>query len=251
MKKQGTYDGFVATHNTFIMNDRDTSPRAGHRAPSFLPWHRQFLLEFERALQKVDASVSLPYWDWTADNSTSASLWADDFLGGDGQPGDGQVTTGPFAGSTGNWPIREGASDAPFLTRSLGTGVGALPTRTDLDAVLAIGVYDVAPWNSTSGDGFRNGLEGWARTGPELHNRVHVWIGGAMGTGYSPNDPVFWLHHCFIDRLWADWQSLHPAASYLPTSATTDVVSLNQPIRPWNTVTPADLLDHTRFYTYA
>jgi hypothetical protein len=23
----------------------------------------------------------------------------------------------------------------------------------------------------------------------------------------SPNDPVFWLHHCFIDKLWADWQA--------------------------------------------
>ena len=22
----------------------------------------------------------------------------------------------------------------------------------------------------------------------------------------SPNDPLFWLHHCYIDKLWAEWQ---------------------------------------------
>ena len=47
---------------------------------------------------------------------------------------------------------------------------------------------------------------------------MHVWVGGiiiendgivdcgAMAYGGSHNDPVFWLHHCNIDRLLADWQ---------------------------------------------
>jgi hypothetical protein len=37
----------------------------------------------------------------------------------------------------------------------------------------------------------------------------------------SPNDPVFFLHHCFIDKLWADWQERHPDQSYLPQSGGT------------------------------
>ena len=33
----------------------------------------------------------------------------------------------------------------------------------------------------------------------------------------SPNDPVFWLHHCNIDRLWAEWRVQHPTRdAYLP-----------------------------------
>ena len=31
-----------------------------------------------------------------------------------------------------------------------------------------------------------------------------------MGTFVSPLDPIFWLHHANIDRLWSDWSSRHP-----------------------------------------
>ncbi|MFQ6200095.1 tyrosinase family protein, partial [Streptomyces sp. NPDC000405] len=57
-------------------------------------------------------------------------------------------------------------------------------------------------------------------------------------------------HHCFIDKLWADWQRMHPTSGYLPTGGTTNVVDLKDTMRPWNNVTPADMLDHTKFYTY-
>jgi tyrosinase len=42
------------------------------------------------------------------------------------------------------------------------------------------------------------------------HNRVHVWVGGIMARGESPIDPIFFLHHANIDRLWAQWQNSHP-----------------------------------------
>ncbi|MFI9200304.1 tyrosinase family protein [Streptomyces sp. NPDC053048] len=247
LKKNGVYDGFVRTHNEFIMSDRDTSDRVGHRSPSFLPWHRRFLIQFEQELQKIDSSVTLPYWDWTADRTTTASIFGADFLGGTGRSRDSQVTTGPFAYSTGQWNINVSVDSRPYLQRELGSAVRALPTRAEVDSVLAMTTYDMAPWNSAS-DGFRNHLEGWR--GVNLHNRVHVWIGGQMATGVSPNDPVFWLHHCFIDKLWADWQRMHPTSPYLPAAGTANVVDLNDTMRPWNNVTPADMLDHTKFYTY-
>ncbi|HET6806081.1 MAG TPA: tyrosinase family protein [Frateuria sp.] len=38
------------------------------------------------------------------------------------------------------------------------------------------------------------------------HNLVHNLIGGAMGSiRISPRDPVFWVHHANIDRLWVAW----------------------------------------------
>ncbi|WP_035804629.1 tyrosinase MelC2 [Kitasatospora mediocidica] len=247
LKRQGGYDTFVSTHNSFIMSDTDDGERTGHRSPSFLPWHRKFLLQFEQALQAIDATVALPYWDWTADRTTDASIWGADFLGGDGRSSDGQVTTGPFAFSGGKWPVTVSPDSRNYLLRSLGAGTADLPTKADVDGVLALSDYDTPPWNSSS-DGFRNNLEGWR--GVNLHNRVHVWIGGNMSTGMSPNDPVFWLHHCFIDRLWAGWQARHPDQGYLPADRTQDVVSLNDTMKPWNDTAPAALLDHTRFYTY-
>ncbi len=247
LKRSGRYDTFVTTHNAFIMSDRDDAERVGHRSPSFLPWHRRFLLDFERALQSVDADVTLPYWDWTADRTPRSSLWAPDFLGGTGRSRDGRVMDGPFARSGDRWTITVRVDGRDFLRRNLGAGGLPLPTRAEVDSVLAMDTYDMPPWNSGS-DGFRNHLEGWR--GVNLHNRVHVWVGGQMATGVSPNDPVFWLHHAFIDKLWADWQARHPDSPYLPGGGTRDVVDLDETMRPWNDVTPADLLDHTRYYTY-
>ncbi|MFE1749280.1 tyrosinase family protein [Streptomyces anandii] len=247
LKRSGRYDAFVTTHNHFIMADTDSGERTGHRSPSFLPWHRRFLLEFEQALQSVDSSVALPYWDWSTDRTARASLWAPDFLGGTGRASDGRVTDGPFAASAGSWPITVRVDSRTYLRRSLGTGVRELPTRAEVDSVLAITAYDAAPWNSSS-DGFRNHLEGWR--GANLHNRVHVWVGGQMATGVSPNDPVFWLHHAFVDKLWAQWQRRHPGSGYVPAGGTPDVVDLRETMKPWNDVTPADMLDHTAHYTF-
>ena len=41
-----------------------------------------------------------------------------------------------------------------------------------------------------------------------LHGNVHVLTGNGTNMGSVPfaaNDPVFWAHHCNIDRLWASW----------------------------------------------
>ena len=43
------------------------------------------------------------------------------------------------------------------------------------------------------------------------HGAVHVAVGGEMATERSPADPLFWLHHATIDRIWARWQEKHPA----------------------------------------
>ena len=42
------------------MHTSVSSPQA-HGAPGFLPWHRAYLLDLERELQAIDASVALPY----------------------------------------------------------------------------------------------------------------------------------------------------------------------------------------------
>jgi Common central domain of tyrosinase len=237
LKANGTYDQYVQTH----MN----AMAAAHRGPAFLPWHREYLRRLELDLQAIDSTVTLPYWDWTVDRTAGASIWAADFMGGDGRPSDGQVMTGPFAFSTGNWAL---AFDGPFLRRRFGASAPALPVPADVtNAINNETVYDVAPYDRFSLSGFRNRLEGWI-SGPQLHNLVHVWVGGSMMPMSSPNDPVFFLHHCFVDKIWADWQRANPASGYLPVSGAPPGHNLADAMSPWaaqgQTVTPASVLDH-------
>ena len=49
--------------------------------------------------------------------------------------------------------------------------------------------------------GFQTLLEG------TVHGGTHNAVGGDMAGSASPTDPLFWLHHAFIDKTWADWQS--------------------------------------------
>jgi hypothetical protein len=88
-----------------------------------------------------------------------------------------------------------------------------------------------------------------------MHNAVHNWVGGSMIPITSPNDPVFWLHHCFMDKLWADWQTSHPNEKrYLPTDGTARTGhNLNDPMHPWG-ITPANVRDHHQLrdgYSYS
>ena len=46
-----------------------------------------------------------------------------------------------------------------------------------------------------------------------FHNRLHILVGGTMATSASPADPLFWLHHAFIDKIWTEWQLLHPGVN--------------------------------------
>ena len=49
--------------------------------------------------------------------------------------------------------------------------------------------------------GFQALLEG------VLHGGTHNAVGGDMAGSSSPTDPLFWLHHAFMDKTWADWQA--------------------------------------------
>jgi hypothetical protein len=62
-----------------------------------------------------------------------------------------------------------------------------------------------------------------------VHGGVHVRTGGDMGSVPSAGyDPIFYLHHANVDRLWAQWQAAHPGA--LPASeATFALAPFNRP----------------------
>jgi tyrosinase len=140
-----------------------------------------------------------------------------------------------------------------YLSRAFGSSRLALtlPTQTDVDAALAVNTYDAPPWDTTADitKSFRNNLEGGG-VPRRLHTQVHFWVGGDTATmqgAASPNDPVFFLHHSNIDRIWAHWQEASAAHTYQPTEEQRNKpgVSLHavMPALPGNR-TPADVLDH-------
>ncbi|MFE2042718.1 tyrosinase family protein [Streptomyces sp. NPDC059477] len=263
LKRRGEYDEFVRVHIEYYVSDGEGGLRTAHMAPSFLPWHRRFLLDLEEALRRIDSSVTVPYWDWTRERSATALPWSADLLGGNGRSGDRQVTQGPFAYAEGGWTLREGVTDAEYLTRDLGRAKDPieLPTQSDVEWAMKDAEYDVSPWNSTSAKGFRNKLEGWGTGRGAVswrnHNRVHRWVGGVMLGGASVNDPVFWLHHAYVDLLWSRWQQRHRTHRYLPdrppapgTDQHGRIVARHEKLPPWD-VTPDQLEEVGEIYRYA
>jgi tyrosinase len=221
-----------------------------HRGAFFLPWHRKFVEEMEAALMAIDQSIiALPYWP-SEMSSGRGSLWTTNSFGPDGDPTNGDtVQTGPFAHwralifnvSTGRLEPRQ----TEGLVRQLGRSVSKLPTPKDVESLYKIGQYDTDPWN-TEAISFRNQCEGWY--GPGLHNLVHNWVGGDMTAGTSPNDPIFFLHHANVDRIWWKWQQRWGIDNYQgpPGRGQTDLMPHLQ-----NNATPADVFDiHARGYTY-
>lgn len=232
-QQTSTWDAFVIWHQRTMMKmtpATQSSRNAAHRGPVFLPWHRFMLIALERQFQRVlnDPAFALPYWAWNKDGDLSparqrqSALWKPDCLGGSGDP----VATGPFAFDPADpncFRVRVEAtsSGAIVLTnrglrRALGQDIATLPTTAKARAAVNLPDYDQGTWGTGSATTFRNVCEGWQPNGPGLHNRVHVWIGGDMAPGTSPNDPAFYLNHCNCDRMWAAWQGKHPGSPYLP-----------------------------------
>jgi tyrosinase len=270
-KTPSRYDDYVQIHMNAMMaeptqND-DNILGWAHKGPAILPWHRYFIRQFELDLQTIDPSVTLPYWDWTIDNSPTSSIWNPDFMGGNGRPSDDRVMDGQFAFDAGNWKLNfldmsiADDPEGPDLKRHLAPKdsrgqVIPLPTLEQVTNALIVVPYYVAPWRAFVDmkvyegpvqPSFCNYLEGWYGDG-RIHNNVHGWVGGSMDRMTSPNDPVFFLHHCNIDRLWALWQQLHPTESYLPVAGGQYGHNLTDPMMPWgksdSSVTPSSVLNY-------
>ncbi len=155
---------------------------AGDVEDYFLPWHRMYVYFLERIIRKVSGhpGFTLPYWNYSNAVATSGPRVPKQFR----LPA---AATNPLyrpdrnAGANGGSPID--ASD---------------PGALDLTA---LGECTYSP--SGVHAGFNSDLDGG------LHGSVHVLVGNASrGMGSIPwaaNDPIFWMHHCNIDRLWESW----------------------------------------------
>jgi tyrosinase len=238
------------------------TPGGGNRAhggPIFAPWHRLYLRRLEEAIQAVTGNpvFGLPYWDWAEDGQLAPAAQLNAPIWSRIGPSQGEITTGPF-GQLRVRLVTDVADNRTYVVparpirRRAGQDAAAptLPNRADQTRALGDGTYDRPEWNRAA-NSFRNKLEGWRdaqappRPPPRMHNRVHVFIGGSMEPSSSPNDPVFFLNHCNVDRQWEAWltqrgRTYVPGAGQGPSGH-----RANDPLASivWPSMRPSELLD--------
>ncbi|XP_033748667.1 putative tyrosinase-like protein tyr-3 [Pecten maximus] len=154
----------------------NASLHKAHRGPNFLGWHRMYLLLLEAAL-----GVPIPYWDSRLDydmaDPTDSVLWTSEFFG----PGFGIEDSGPFA----DWKTPDNES----LVRNIGNN-GSLVSSSMVDTLLRYTRHSRA-------------VEPTINSIEDIHEGPHRWVDGQMSSlETAPQDPIFFLHHSFIDYIW-------------------------------------------------
>lgn len=171
-----------------------------HQGWYFLPWHRGYLWSFETIVSSTIEQLggpsgwTLPYWNYFDASNVQARAIPPAFLD----------------------PLMPDGSPNPLqqIPRSSATELGPVPwfpQDIDLDA-MQVPFYTSAPRARGFGGGVTLFNQFGGQTGAlegDPHNPVHVIVGGSDGYMANPNlaglDPLFWLHHCNIDRLWSAW----------------------------------------------
>lgn len=225
----------------------------------FLPWHRGYLLALEATIRDAVVSLggpsdwALPYWNYFAPNQFRL----------------------PPAFATADWPDGKG-NNPLFVQQRWGPqndGNVYVPlSQVNLDAMAEPEFTGVASGGSPgfggvdTGFSHRGGTHGLLEAQP--HDMVHVLVGGSRNRlpglmSYPPTaglDPIFWLHHANIDRLWQVWLQ-GPVSRGNPTSSqwVNGPASIGErpfvmPMPPkgaeW-TYTPGDMADLSRLdYVY-
>lgn len=217
--EEGTYVALVQHHMDMSHNMHGSMGETG--LYRFLAWHRRYAVEFERELQRVDAilrpgapeKLGIPYWRW----EDPFPAWMNGFL----PAKDPNSGSSPPPRKNAPPPSKANASDIGIIINQFGIQHTGLPGENDYTR-------------------FTYGLEGWGRrpngTSLPAHNHGHSWVGGIMNnTSTSPTDPIFWLHHAEVDRLWHIWRQANSTPDPLLTG-------LDRIMDPWSE-SYDDLLD--------
>jgi hypothetical protein len=153
---------------------------AGTVEDYFLPWHRMYVFFLEAIMRNVigQPTFALPYWRYT-------------------QPAERALASQFRMSGDPTWGSLYRSSRNPGTNAGTAIDNGIVPTPLNTDSL------NETTYSPSGGhQGFCAQIDG------NLHGNVHVLCGNGTGMGSVPwaaNDPVFWMHHCNIDRMWASW----------------------------------------------
>jgi len=195
----------AAIHGKDGANLLATWNRCEHGTWYFVAWHRMFVHFFEEIARAAivaaggPESWALPYWNYGL-NGRHATLPL--------------AFRSPQSGGGAN-PLYE-ALRAPGIN----SGATIPPAVTSATVALSRPSFVGA---SEFGGGVTKVGQFWSETGrleQTPHNDIHNIVGGANGLMGDPDtaaeDPIFWLHHTNIDRLWWLWS--RDSGHTLPTT---------------------------------
>jgi len=195
-----------------------------HGNVGFLPWHRAYLLDLERELQAIDPSVALPYWRF---DLPAPKLFTLQFIGVPDTAGRLQFTAGH--------PLGTWRTDGVLgITRSPGFGSVAPFLLNEADTIDLGGAAPGASYG------------GFASMEGNPHGLAHTSfsLGGFIRSKQTAaRDPLFFMLHANVDRLWAKWQWVNrrtsPADPLAFASAVPNRIGHRLPdtMWPWNGVT--------------
>jgi len=216
-----------------------TGPTPGvHFNGIFLPWHRYLVWSYEQALRdECGYRGGQPYWDMSIDSRDEGGAWGSSPVwdpntgfGGNGfrgtevfvQPGfrgAPQGIAGPPLGScVRNGPFAESQfklhldAGPPEVFQDLPTSERCLFREWQpalVDAAFGWQRNIVPLLNQRTFAAFSAGYDAdVGKTGsPGIHAAGHFGIGGEMlNVWSSSNDPLFYMHHANLDRIWWLWQ---------------------------------------------
>jgi len=178
----GSYSTLVAIHR---------HPHNFHTADGpigiqrFLTWHRVYLSVLEFWVSSIPnyQDFYIPYWDWTIDRDIPN--WLKNFKPHVNIPNTESIPPEPSSVD----PVDVSRTPPPAGQ----DGEFSLPTENKINDCLRKPTYTE----------FTMTLE-------SLHANVHAWVGGTMRDLLtSPADPLFWLHHANIDRIYTSWRKQH------------------------------------------
>ena len=182
----------------------------------FAVWHRAYIYWMEKALQDQVPGVTLPYWDWTSEISIKEGIPTAYTEETWNNPRTGQQEPNPLFKAA----IQFTGSEFSETSRE--------PAQPEALSRLAEDVRK-AQRENRSYTRYSTAIE-------QPHNALHLWVGGTMGSiNYAAYDPIFWVHHCNVDRQFAQWQARYP--SIIPTNEIWIEV-----LRPFN-LTTEDIWD--------
>ncbi|KAK4161064.1 hypothetical protein QBC43DRAFT_380935 [Cladorrhinum sp. PSN259] len=173
-------------------------PEIAHSAGQFLPFHRLYVRAHEHALfQECGYTGAQPYWDETLDAGafSQAIIFDDDVgFGGDGVGPSKCIQTGPFANYINSLGPGYNLTDH-CIQRQINDTQSRYAAKKFEDACLAKDTF----------------LQFWPCLEGTPHGAGHAGVGAQMLNGISsPGDPLFFLHHAWLDRMWAKWQDEDP-----------------------------------------
>lgn len=216
---------------------------------NFPHWHRLYMLQVEDALVTRGSPIGLPYWDWTKPLKALPALVTDESY------------TDPHTSATFTNPFLNGyiVVEKQNTTRDVIDDLFQQPEFGDHTHLFDVVLLALEQDNYCD---FEVQFE-------VAHNLPHILVGNqepfSMATlHYTAYDPLFYLHHSNVDRLWATWVALqrHRGKSHREHCAWSVIETplkpfsfespLNNNLKTQKYAVPSDVYDYENelHYTY-